>query len=192
MNPFRVFEKHLERFVDKKCINLLEKLWNQKHRHYHNINHLEKMIKAIEHNIWFSDLSVFEKDALLLGAFFHDAIYDPKKKDNEDQSINLVKSYIKNVELARIVISLVETTKYRKRPTNKLHRIFWDADNESFIKGFSELLKNEKLIRKENFFVSNSIYKEKRINFLQTCLGLFDSESDKNILKLIHWVKNSY
>jgi predicted metal-dependent HD superfamily phosphohydrolase len=194
MGPFKKFKKQLEQSVKPEKIKELEILWNNPKRFYHNISHLSQIISDIEKNIWFSELQVFEKNALLLAAFFHDAIYDPKKKDNEDQSIKFFKesNIIKDKEFVDIVVRLIETTKYRKRPINKLAKIFWDADNSGFYKGYNVLLKNEKLIRKEFSWVSPEKYKEGRIKFLRSNLGLFGSYVDNDINKLIKYVEKTY
>lgn len=190
-NIFSAFHSTLAKHVSEESIADLEKLWNQKTRFYHNVQHLNQIITDIQYNILFGDLSVVEKHTLLLAAFFHDAIYDAKRKDNEDKSIEFFKkSYIgKDAIMVQKVSDLIEVTKYRKRPTEKLQKIMWDADNAGFKKGFDYLLKTEKLIHKEYPFISTEVYKENRIKFLKTCIGLFDKEADKNIQKLIEFVK---
>lgn len=189
-NIFQKFEKILTVHVSEKSISDLEKLWNEKTRFYHNVSHLKQIISDIQKNIWFSELSLVEKHTLLLAAFFHDAIYDPKKKDNEDKSIQFFKkSYIgKDKIMVQKVCDLIEVTKHRKRPIEKLQRIFWDADNAGFKKGYKHILHNEKLIRQEYSFVSLDAYKEGRIKFLKTNLGLFDSTVDSHIEKLIAYI----
>ena len=132
------FHSTLAKHVSEESIADLEKLWNQKTRFYHNVQHLNQIITDIQYSILFGDLSVVEKHTLLLAAFFHDAIYDAKRKDNEDKSIEFFKkSYIgKDAIMVQKVSDLIEVTKYRKRPTEKLQKIMWDADNAGFKKGW--------------------------------------------------------
>jgi pantetheine-phosphate adenylyltransferase len=196
MNPFNAFSSILKMYINEKVIKELPNKWSEKIRFYHNTNHLIQIILDIEKNIWFKELNVYEKQALLLASFFHDAIYNPKKKDNEDQSIKYLISSFKEKEkdpkMLNIVCSLIETTKHRKRPINKLQRIFWDADNTKFKKGYSELLKYEKLIQKENSFLTKKEYKEKRIKFLEENIGLFGTSADKDIKRLIEYIEKKY
>lgn len=189
-NIFSKFRPLLLKHVSEKSITELEKLWNDKTRFYHNVSHLKTIISEIQYNIWFGSLSLVEKHTLLLGAFFHDAIYDPKRKDNEDKSIEFFKkSYIgKDEMMIEKVCGLIEVTKHRKRPIEKLQKILWDADNAGFSKGYEHLLKNEKLIQKEYSFVTHNVYKDSRIKFLKTNLGLFDEKVDKDINHLIEYV----
>ena len=171
MNPFNAFSGILKMYINEKVIKELPHKWSEKSRVYHNTNHLIQIILDIEKSIWFKELNVYEKQALLLASFFHDAIYDPKKKDNEEQSIKYFAASFKEKEkdpkMLNIVCGLIETTKHRKRPINKLQKIFWDADNAKFKKGYNELLKYEKEIQKENSFLTKTEYKEKRIKFLE-------------------------
>ena len=178
----------LAEYITDKGINILSKMWYDPHRFYHNINHLLSIIKAIEKNVWFKELQVKEKHILLIAAFFHDAIYEVKRKDNEDQSIKLFKLCLKPntpKELVDSVIRLIETTKHRKRPIDKLERIFWDADNAGFIGSYYNFEKIDNLLKKEYSFLSKEQWTKGRIEFLESNLGLFGSVGDNNINKLL-------
>lgn len=194
MNPFKNFDIILKSYISDKALKELPFRWSENHRFYHTTEHLEQIIKDIENNIYFRELNIYEKHALLLAAFFHDIVYDPKRKDNEDKSINFFISSFKerDTKMINTVCDLIETTKYRKRPFNKLQRIFWDADNAVFKKGYDEIIKKENLIRKEYYFVPKKEYKEKRIEFFKSCLGLFGKTADKDINKAIEYVKKIY
>jgi len=194
MNPIKAFEDILKKYISDKALVELPYRWKEKHRFYHNTDHLIQILKDIESNIYFKNLNVYEKHALLLAAFFHDAIYDPKRKDNEDKSIELfIKSFKgKDLKMLDKVCDLIEVTKYRKRPTEKLKRIIWDADNAGFKGGYDTLLKIEQLISKEYSFVPKKDYKENRIKFLNSCIGLFGASPDKDLKKLIEYIEKKY
>jgi predicted metal-dependent HD superfamily phosphohydrolase len=194
MDPFKRFESLLLTCVSEKSVKQLKNLWSEKTRYYHNTTHLVQIIKDIESNLWFNELYPFEKRALLLAAFFHDAIYNPKKKDNEDKSIDFFKASWKHNDDAMFseVIKIIEATKHRKRPISKLARIFWDADNAKFKNGYDTLLQNEKMIRKEFKHMPAIKYKEARIKFLKENIGLFNTSVDKDIEKLILYVEKTY
>lgn len=192
MNPFIHFKKFLYENIKEEFISDLYNKWNASNRYYHNIDHLTDIIKNIEKDSFFEFLNIYEKRALLLAAFFHDAIYEPRKIDNEDSSIKYFKLAYKHqddTKTINVVSDLIEITKYRKKPTEKLQKIFWDADNIGFVRGYDNLLKNESLIRKEFLYLPIIEYKEKRIKFLETCIGLFNKKVDKDINKLINFIK---
>ena len=194
MNPFKTFRNILKYYLSENTINDIEKHRKDKTRIYHNVNHLTDVINAIEKNIWFDDLSINEKHALLLAAFVHDIIYDFKRSDNEDKSIEYFKKHYigKSQGMKDVVCELIETTKHRFRPINKLKKIFWEADNDKFKSSYEDLLKYEKQIRQEYLFVPEKEYKEKRIKFLKSNIGLFGSATDNNINKVIQWVEKNY
>jgi len=194
MLPFNHFKNILSQYIHEKGLEELVYKWKEKHRFYHNTSHLTQIIQDIENNIYFKELNVYDKHVLLLAAFYHDVVYNPKLKNNEDKSkevfINSLK--IKDAKLIEKVTDLIETTKYRRRPIDKLERIFWDADNAGFKRGYNELLKNEKLLKKEYSFLTPEKYKESREKFLEKNLGLFGDDADKDIKKLIKYIKKQY
>ena len=194
MDPFIKFNSILSLYVKPNDIRALSHRWNEPHRQYHSIKHLIDVLKNVESNSMFEYLNVYEKHALLLAAFFHDAIYDPVLKNNEDASIQLFKSFFINDDprMINTVSSIIDCTKYRKRPYENLYQILWDADNKGFLQGYTILLNNEHLIRKEYSHLSNEQYKKGRLEFLQTCLGTFNVNVDKNIKKLIEYVEKTY
>ena len=194
MNPFIAFNDILEKYIGDKPLMELPRRWSEKHRHYHTVNHLIWVLTNIEEDYRFKELTINEKHALLLAAFFHDVVYDPKRQDNEDKSIEyFIRSYKgRDPKMIDTVCEIIECTKHRKHPTNKLQRIMWDADNKGFTRGYDILLQSEKLIRKEFSHLSPEKYKEGRIKFLNSCKGLFNSTVDAHLDKLIAYIEKTY
>ena len=63
----------------------IEMTYSQKKRYYHNLDHLTYMLRlAKEH--W---EEVEDWDVLLFSIFYHDIVYNVKRKDNEDKSAKL-------------------------------------------------------------------------------------------------------
>ena len=89
-------------------------------------------------------------------------------------------------------MKLIETTKYRKIPTEKSSKLFWMADNSTFVEGIESLKKIEAKIRAEYPLTSDKEYCAKRIEFLKTNIGLFDKKVDENLLKLIKHCEDIY
>jgi len=194
MNPYIKFNNILKLYIKEEEIEKLPYRWGEPHRYYHTIYHLINVIDKIENNIYFNELCVLDKHALLLAAFFHDIIYNSKFNNNEDQSIKyFIKSFkSSNQELLRVVCDLINITKYRKRPINWLKRIFWDADNATFLLPYEEQVIIDQKIRKEYSHLSKELYKENRIKFYESNIGLFNSNVDNIIKKLIENVKKIY
>lgn len=53
--------------------------YSEPHRHYHNLRHIESMLARM-------DELAPDDPAMELAIWFHDVIYDPRKRDNEEQS----------------------------------------------------------------------------------------------------------
>jgi predicted metal-dependent HD superfamily phosphohydrolase len=60
--------------------------YGEAHRHYHNLEHIDDVLRVIGK---LTDLAE-RPEIIRLAAWFHDAIYDPKAKDNEDRSAQLM------------------------------------------------------------------------------------------------------
>ena len=178
----------------------LIKRWNEEHRFYHNINHLEHMLSEIEK--LFSDKKIDNNERIILItiAFFHDAIYDPKSNTNEEDSVeyfidcmrkkhntnnlNDYEPFIKQVKLA------ILDTKRKDSPTDKLSKIIWSIDNSIFGYDMSTLIEYEHEIYKEYQFADYREYQKKRIEFLHTRIGMYSDVVDKNLKSLIEYVKD--
>ena len=64
---------------------VLRDRYSERHRHYHNLSHIEKML------YWF-DSSPSTDEATELAIWFHDIVYDPLDSHNEAQSARLFES----------------------------------------------------------------------------------------------------
>lgn len=61
---------------------LLTPLYQQPHRYYHGLNHIQALLHLFNEH----EALVQDKSSLLLAIWFHDAIYDSTRNDNEAQS----------------------------------------------------------------------------------------------------------
>jgi predicted metal-dependent HD superfamily phosphohydrolase len=193
MNTFAFYKEILEKYLSQYTIFKLGEAWNEPRRKYHNVDHLRQILEDLEKKKNF--VSPVQREALILAAFFHDAIYIPGNKDNEYKSLQIfIRSYQgKDWHMAKKIGEMIECTKYRKRPQDPLLRIFWDADNAMFFKGDPKgLIENEKKIRAEFNFLSNGEWKKNRIIFLESCLGTFGPRGDEAIKENIKYVENNY
>lgn len=169
--------------------------WNEPHRYYHNINHLNHILNQFRILYENNSISKNEYDKLVITSFFHDVIYNPKVTDNEQQSVNyfLDKCFEKNIasdDFKKEITQIILDTGSRNTPTNNLSYIFWEIDNSILSSSISELIDVERKIFKEFQWVSYEKYKEARINFINSCIGIFDGDYDDNLKELIKYVEN--
>ena len=59
----------------------------QPHRRYHGVRHVTWVVRHVHELV--ADRPVSDLGAVLAAAFYHDAVYDPRATDNEDQSARL-------------------------------------------------------------------------------------------------------
>lgn len=181
-------------------MNLIEasKYYNETHRYYHNLKHLQYILDVIHVLYQDSKITSNEYNILIQAAIYHDIVYNPKRNDNEEKSIefylsiinsnfnNVSKTELKNIDK---IVQIINDTKHRNPPTDKLSKIFWEIDNSILLSDFKTLLQYEDDIFKEYQFVSYQIYKEKRIEFLNSCLDIKYFQINKdNILRLIDYI----
>jgi predicted metal-dependent HD superfamily phosphohydrolase len=83
-------------------------LWSETHRKHHTVAHLNETLDAIG---VLADTGIeFDREAVELAAWFHDAIYEIGRDDNEDRSAELARELLASSpirdEVARLVLTL--------------------------------------------------------------------------------------
>ena len=163
-------------------------MWNEPHRHYHTLDHLNDLIGQIKSN----KLKFTEKeyDKLLLTALFHDCIYDPMRNDNEERSAEFFKNCSVDNEDTKEIYKMILDTKSHDSDT-KISIIFNNFDMNIVDRDFDKLLEWERGIYQEFKKYGKTVYKKHRLIFLESLLDKHISNID-NILKLIEYVKDNY
>lgn len=191
-----IHNKHKDIIVKQSSLDVFNdiiKRWNEPHRFYHNIEHLTFILSEIENLYQNKVISESEYRALIVVAFYHDVIYNPRENNNEEKSVEYFVNNNKNgfTSFSSTVVSdIIMETKNRNKPTEKLAEIFWNIDNRIITQPISNLIEYEHKIFKEYQWVAYDKYKEGRIDFLNSCVGLFDEKTDENIYQLINYVND--
>lgn len=141
--------------------------YSEPHRVYHTLEHIVAMLDELE--------DVNEVDPIIsLAIWFHDAIYDPKSKENEKHSAQLAKDSIKVIglsdSLGEQVYDLVMDTRHASVPTGHVAQLLVDLD--LMILGKPERIFDayEAGIRKEYGWVTQSDFIAVRSIILQSFL----------------------
>ena len=83
--------------------------WSETHRKHHTVAHLHKMLDAIG---LLAEAGIeFDREAVELAAWFHDAIYEIGRDDNEDRSAELARELLASSPIRDEVARLVMVTK---------------------------------------------------------------------------------
>lgn len=101
--------------LDAATKSELTKLYEAADRHYHGLRHIEALLALLEgHRQAFAD-----PEAVEVAIWFHDAIYDSRRKDNEAASAELaadrLRGHVDDARLARIV-DMIEATATHQVP----------------------------------------------------------------------------
>lgn len=83
----------------------LVKSYQSRTRHYHNLDHLTAMLGLSDS--YASHLQ--QKDVVDLAIFYHDVIYNPLRKDNEERSARQAVRELSKLQLPKEKIQLIET-----------------------------------------------------------------------------------
>jgi len=182
----------LVKYKVKADINMLLDMWNESHRKYHNLEHLEDLSEMItkDHLNHKIDNKVFEE--LMLTALFHDIVYNPIATDNEEKSAEFFHSLCmekNNDSIIKIKEAILDTKTHTG--TNDLSILFNKYDMNIVERNYENLLTWEEKIRNEYSMVDNKTYKEKRIKFLESIMDEYLLNSN-NLSKLVEYVKYTY
>lgn len=173
-----------------KCdVNTLLSMWNESHRHYHNLDHLNDLIDQVNENK--GKFSEKEYEKLMLAALFHDCVYDPMSSTNEEDSANFLMDCVSDKSNTDIleVKQMILDTKYHNSITN-LSESFNKFDMNIVERDFDQLLEWEKGISEEYSIYTKEEYKSGRLKFLESLLDKY-THNTENLLQLIDWVKNN-
>lgn len=154
------------------------KMWYEPHRFYHNIDHLLDILRRITSDYHAGYITLEDVDFLTTVAFVHDAVYDPRAKDNEERSAQLYANKMNNVsgfpqsKIDRVVKAVLATKNHAAGSDDPLIERFLRYDLANLLSSdITEMIDVEERIFKEYGFVD---YKDYRIGRYAVMLGMRD------------------
>lgn len=173
-------ERWKEFSSDEETFNMLMKKHTEPHRFYHNTSHLVSLLENLEK----FNLERHKKGFLTYMIFFHDAIYNPMAKDNEEQSAQLYEAFAEKSGLTDHLLKkgidvILGTKHHATAPSNELLDTFLDLDLSILGSSLETFLEYEQNIRLEYGFVPDSIYEVERAKVMKTLKGEYRTETGK-------------
>lgn len=155
------------------CEQLLA-YYSEQHRHYHTLQHLDECLAMFE--------SVRElaehPDEIELALWFHDAIYDTHRPDNEERSADWARTALIDagvaIDSADRVHALIMATRHTANPILPDEQLLVDIDLSILGAEQARFDEYEEQIRKEYAFVPRWLFRRKRRAILQ---GFLDRPS---------------
>jgi predicted metal-dependent HD superfamily phosphohydrolase len=159
------------RAAEQAVAGLLSR-YREPHRSYHGLAHVVRVLRTVDDLVL--AVEVDDADAVRFGAWFHDAVYDPRAHDNEAASARLAIEVLAELgqpaARATQTATLVEATAGHV-PTNAAEAVLIDADlavlgadpaaYEAYARG----------VRKEYAHVDDEAWRAGRAAVLQGFLG---------------------
>jgi len=175
----------------EELANDVIKRWQEPHRVFHTLDHLDYIIKSIENITEVMSFTEEQVAILILAAFYHDVIYDPKKSDNEKKSafyFDETTGFL-HTEITSNVTKIIHESNINDETTTELSRIFRKFDIGSIYDAtIEQLVEYENQIFKEYQHVPYAQYVEGRIAVLNKLI-LIRPTDNHYIHELIDFIK---
>ncbi|MCB1209799.1 MAG: hypothetical protein KDK97_10750, partial [Verrucomicrobiales bacterium] len=143
--------------------------YRENHRHYHTVQHLNECLTALDDAR--STASIPDADAIELALWFHDAIYVPGAENNEEESARIAELCLNQAEAHQTLIAsikrLILATKNHQDDGQEDAKWLIDIDLAILGQSQDRVAEYERQIRKEYDFVTEDLYREKRIEILE-------------------------
>ena len=181
--------------IKEEIFQALKEKYLEEGRFYHNLSHVKSLLTLFES----LEDKIQGHQVIQFSIWFHDAIYDSKRNDNEAKSANLASKMMNRFQVNQETIILVRdlilaTKDHDGKNLSYDAKLFLDMDlailgsNEEIYKEYSSA------IRKEYAWVSASAYQEgrqkvlksfierDRIFFTDEMQARYERQARKNIL----------
>ncbi len=142
-------------------------------RRYHDLRHLEHVLASLEHVA----ATVSDDAAVALAAWFHDAVYDVRRDDNEEQSARLAESVLGPLHVPALsveeVARLVRLTRtHDPAPGDTNGEAICDADLAILGSSAESYAEYVTRVRSEYAHVDDSTFRAGRAAVLRQLLDL--------------------
>ena len=149
---------------------LLLEQYSESHRFYHTLHHIEDCLKKYEE----VEDKLQNKETVLTALLFHDIIYNPRQKENEEKSAEYAEEILLNFNFEDQFISrvkdLILLTRHPSKPQSLDDKYLIDIDL-SILGAERDIYEvYEENIRKEYSHVPKLLYKIGRSKLLKSFL----------------------
>ncbi|WP_295614225.1 hypothetical protein [Chamaesiphon sp. GL140_3_metabinner_50] len=154
-----------------RIFKLLVTAYTQSDRHYHNLNHIDRILTTINR---FSDFH--SPRALYFAAWFHDFVYNSQASGNEIQSVKTARDLLANLgesqaTIERVSLLILATDGHKTDPKDRDLSIFLDADLAILGTPLVVYQAYQQSIRREYSWVADATYQTGRIRVLESFLA---------------------
>lgn len=156
---------------------MIETLYSEPHRVYHNLGHIEACFKLLDQLRQSGDARIapspYAAQAVELAIFFHDIVYVPGDKRNEALSADLLRSltHISNTNQEdRAAVAILATKSHETIADDAVARLVIDLDLSILGSSDGEYMRFLAGVRREYAHVSDDAWRLGRSDFLTKML----------------------
>ncbi len=167
--------------IEKPTMALLSQLvnaWSAPHRHYHSLRHLQECLQLLER--WGRDEAARHEVGIAL--WFHDAVYDPLRDDNEDRSARWAVTALRDLgaqeDKRRRIGKMIRATKHSAQAADtRAARVdgldlMLDIDLAILGADRARFEEYERQVRHEYAHVADEAFARSRADFIDGLLGV--------------------
>ena len=153
-------------------MNQLVAAWGERHRHYHTLQHLRECLAHFEA----ASMLARRPAEVELALWFHDAVYDPQRDDNEERSADWARDSVRaagcDEQVAERVHALVTATKSHVVESDDPDtRLLVDIDLAILGSAPARFDEYEQQVRREYAHVSDEEWRVGRAKVLRSFLA---------------------
>jgi len=145
--------------------------WAEPHRRYHTLQHLAECLALFEVH----RALAAHAGEVAVALWFHDAIYDTSRHDNEAASADWAARVLRDAGAAEVVVGHVEglilATRHHRLPATSDEALLVDIDLAILGAGRARFDEYERQIRDEYGFVPEDVFRDKRAGILRDLLA---------------------
>jgi len=169
------------------------------HRRYHSCEHLAHCLHEFDR----AAAMIKNRDAVEMALWFHDAVYVPAARDNEQRSADLFVDWSKGFlrpSLITKVCSLILITMHKQAPRNEEDCYAVDIDLSSFGIPWDDFVRDSRNVRAEQTGVGDVDFYPGQTQFLEALIkrpriyhtkyfhSLYEESARQNIKRLLNLI----
>jgi len=170
LESWQVMLDELGATAEQQCYRELVDAYAQSHRAYHTGQHVSDCLALASE---YASLAVHPSECEC-ALWFHDAIYDPMSKHNEERSADWAVRFLVSAGVATAPIERIKrhvlATRHAEVPTEPDSQLVVDIDLSILGASGTRYEEFERQVRREYRWVPGTLYRRKRAAILQSFL----------------------
>jgi predicted metal-dependent HD superfamily phosphohydrolase len=171
LERWRELWRQLHGNAEPKLYNELVSRYREPHRRYHTTRHLDECFEKLDEGRGLAR----HPAEVELALWFHDAIYDTRRQDNEQQSADWARTSAGHAgissEAAERVHALIMTTRHEALPSGADAELLVDVDLSILGAAPERFDEYERQVREEYSWVPDFVFRRKRAQILRGFLA---------------------